>query len=138
MKELSDDAKRLLDAPNFAHLCTLMPDGSPKSEPVWVMREGDRMLITTDAKSLKAKNVAKDDRISISLVSYDNPYDQLLVRGRVAEVRPDDDLAVMDAMSQKYLNTDFPRRKWSQRVVFAIEAELVRAYTSPLVDPRTA
>ncbi|HME97687.1 MAG TPA: pyridoxamine 5'-phosphate oxidase family protein, partial [Methylomirabilota bacterium] len=37
---LSDDVKQLLDGPNFAHLATLMSDGSPQSAPVWVTREG--------------------------------------------------------------------------------------------------
>ena len=31
---LGDDAKRLLDAANFAHLATLESDGAPKVEPV--------------------------------------------------------------------------------------------------------
>jgi hypothetical protein len=34
---LSDEIKALLDAPNFAHLATLMPDGSPQSVPIWVV-----------------------------------------------------------------------------------------------------
>ena len=53
-KPLSDDIKRLIDAPNFASLATLMEDGSPKAEPVWVGREGDRIVIATDRKSLKS------------------------------------------------------------------------------------
>jgi hypothetical protein len=36
---LSDDIKSLVDGFNFAHLATLMPDGSPQSVPVWVGRE---------------------------------------------------------------------------------------------------
>ena len=43
---LSAEIKTLLDRPNFAHLATLMPDGSPQSAPVWVTREGDRILVT--------------------------------------------------------------------------------------------
>ncbi|MGO9519870.1 MAG: pyridoxamine 5'-phosphate oxidase family protein [Candidatus Korobacteraceae bacterium] len=31
---LSDEIKQLLDRANFAHLATLMPDGSPQSVPV--------------------------------------------------------------------------------------------------------
>ena len=31
---LSAEAKALIDRPNFAHLATLMPDGSPQSTPV--------------------------------------------------------------------------------------------------------
>ena len=33
---LSNEVRALLDGPNFAHLATLMPDGSPQSVPVWV------------------------------------------------------------------------------------------------------
>jgi hypothetical protein len=31
---LAPEIKQLLDRPNFAHLATLMPDGSPHSVPV--------------------------------------------------------------------------------------------------------
>src|SRR6266511_32723 len=41
---LSDEIKKLLDQPNFAHLATLLPDGSPQSAPVWVACEGGRVL----------------------------------------------------------------------------------------------
>jgi nitroimidazol reductase NimA-like FMN-containing flavoprotein (pyridoxamine 5'-phosphate oxidase superfamily) len=44
---LSNEIRALLEAPNFAHLATLMPDGSPQSVPIWVGREGDRILICT-------------------------------------------------------------------------------------------
>src|SRR5207249_7449422 len=36
---LSSEIKGLIDAPNFAHFATLMPDGSPQSVPVWIGRE---------------------------------------------------------------------------------------------------
>jgi len=38
---LSAEVKQLIDRPNFAHLATLMPDGSPQSVPVWIGREGE-------------------------------------------------------------------------------------------------
>ena len=37
---LSADIKKLIDGPNFAHLATIMADGSPQSAQVWVLREG--------------------------------------------------------------------------------------------------
>ncbi len=135
---LDDDARRLLDGANFAHLTTLQPGGQPKSDVVWIGRENERLLVATDAKSIKVRNVQADPRVSVSIVSYENPYDQLLIRGRVVEVRADDDLAVLDAMSHKYLGTAFPRRKWSSRVVLVIEPHLARAYRSSLQDPRTS
>jgi PPOX class probable F420-dependent enzyme len=134
---LSDDARRLLDGANFGHLSTLMPDGAPKVEPVWVGREGDRVLVTTDGRSIKARNVVGDARVALSITAFDDPYDQLLIRGRVVEVRADDDLEELDRFSQRYLGAPFARRRWSQRVVLVIEPSLARAYHSPLRDPRT-
>jgi PPOX class probable F420-dependent enzyme len=135
---LSDDACRLVDAPNFAHLATLMPDGAPKVEPVWVMREGDHLLVTTDANSIKARNADGDPRVALSITDFDDPYAQLLVRGRVVEVRDDLELEVLDAFSEQYLGGPFARRRWSQRVVLVIAPETVRYAHSPLRDPRTS
>ena len=132
MVHLDDDARRLLDGANYGHLATLMADGSPKVEPVWVGRDGDRVLVTTGAKSIKAVNAARDPRVALSVVAFDDPYDQLLVRGKVIETREDDDLAAMDAMSQKYLGSSFPRRRWSKRVVLVIAPSLARHYKSTL------
>jgi hypothetical protein len=38
---LPNEVKQLVDGPNFAHLATIMSDGSPHSAPVWIGREGD-------------------------------------------------------------------------------------------------
>jgi PPOX class probable F420-dependent enzyme len=129
---LDEDSRRLLDAPNFAYLSTLMPDGSPKVEPVWIGREGDRVFITTDRKSLKAINIGRDDRVALAVTNFNNPYEQLLIRGQVIETRDDNEMMGMDALSQKYLGKPFPRRKWSARVVYVIEPTLARYYKSPL------
>jgi PPOX class probable F420-dependent enzyme len=129
---LSDEAKRLVDAPNFAALTTLMEDGWPKTEPVWIGRDGDRIVICTDRKSIKSINIDRDPRVSLSITDFVNPYEQLLIRGRVVEAREDNDLAIMDVLSQKYLGAPFPRRKWSSRVAYFIEPTVARYYLSPL------
>ena len=63
---LSPEVKQLIDRPNFAHLATLMPDGSPQSVPVWIGREGDHLVICTGEGSLKAKNTRRDPRVALS------------------------------------------------------------------------
>jgi hypothetical protein len=62
---LSPDVRALLDEPNFAHLATLMPDGSPQSAPVWVGVEGDSVAVATGEGSLKATNTRRDPRVSL-------------------------------------------------------------------------
>lgn len=136
MGPLPEAGRRLLDSAPYAHLSTLMPDGSPKVEPVWIGRDGDLVLVATDAKSIKALNAANDDRVAVSVTALDDPYEQLLIRGRVVEVRGDDDLRVLDELAHRYIGTAFPRRRWSSRVVLAIAADVVRHYRSALRDPR--
>ena len=130
--KLCPDTRRLLDAPNFGHLATLMEDGSPKVEPVWVAREGDLVLITTDRHTIKGRNMERDERVALSVVSQGNPYEQALIRGRVVEVRDDNALEYLDRISQQYIGAPFPRRKWRTRAVYLVECSVARYYQSPL------
>jgi PPOX class probable F420-dependent enzyme len=129
---LSDDIKALVRGANFAHLATLMPDGSPQAAPVWVDLEGDRILVGTGEGSLKAKNTKRDARVALSLVAYDNPYVEAQLRGRVAERWTDADLKIMDRISRKYIRKEFPMRdNPDQRVVLVIEIERARFVKLP-------
>jgi len=119
--EISNDIRSLLDRPNFAHLATLMSDGSPQSVPVWIGREDDRVLICTGEGSLKARNTLRDPRVALSVVDFDNPYEEVQLRGRVVERRPDRDFHYMDVISKKYTGKPFPFRNPEGRVALVIE-----------------
>jgi PPOX class probable F420-dependent enzyme len=128
---LTQEVKALIDKPNFAHLGTLMSDGSPQIAPVWVGRDGDRILVATGEGSLKARNAKRDARVVLSLVDFTNPYEEIQIRGRGGERRPDGDLAIMDRISHKYTGAPFPRRDPAGRIVLVIEADRVRHQTLP-------
>lgn len=123
---LSENARKLIDRANFAHLATLMPDGSPQSVPVWIGREDDHLIVCTGEKSLKARNTRRDPRVALSIVDFDNPYEEVQIRGRVIERRPDPELKVMDSISHKYTGKPFPMRSPEGRVAFIIEVEKER------------
>ena len=123
---LSADVKQLIDRPNFAHLATLMADGSPQSVPVWIGREGERLIVCTGEGSLKAKNTRRDPRVAISLVDFHNPYEEVQIQGRVVERRSDSDFKWMDTISHKYTGKPFPFRSPEGRVALFIEPERVR------------
>ena len=123
---LSDEIRSLLDRPNFVHLATLMPDGSPQSVPVWVAREGDRILIATGEGSLKARNTRRDPRVALSVIDMADPYSEAQLRGRVVERRRDGDFAGMDPISHKYTGKPFPWRNPDGRVVLVIEVDKAR------------
>src|SRR5260370_16635658 len=95
---LSPEAKKLIDRPNFAHLATLMPDGTPQSTPVWLGREGEHLVICTSDGSLKARNTRRDPRLALSLVDFDNPYAEGQIRARSIDARPHPALHPLDPL----------------------------------------
>jgi hypothetical protein len=59
-------------------------------------------------------------------VDFDNPYEEIQLRGRVVERRPDPDLAIMDPVSQKYIGAPFPMRSHEGRVALVIAVDKAR------------
>ncbi len=80
---LDEDAVRLARGKNLATVVTLMPDGQPQALLTWVDTDGEHILVNTEPRRQRAKNVARDPRITVLIHSCDNPYDWAEVRGRV-------------------------------------------------------
>ena len=128
---LCGEVKQLVDRPNFAHLATIMSDGSPHSDPVWIGRENDLLLVCTEAGSLKGKNTLRDPRVSISMVDFVDPYSEVQIRGRVIERRPDPELSYYDAMSEKYTGKPWPYLNDKSPIVLFIEVTKARFSKQP-------
>lgn len=127
---LSPEIKNMIDRPNFAHLATLMPDGSPNVTPVWIGREGDRIVICMGENSLKGKNTKRDPRIAVSIIDFTNPYEEVQIRGRVIERRAEPELKTLDGYSHKYTGKPFPFRNPGQ-IALVIEVETARYMKLP-------
>jgi PPOX class probable F420-dependent enzyme len=128
---LSNDVKQLVDRANFAHIATILSDGSPHSAPVWIGREGELLLVCTEAGSVKGKNTLRDPRVSISIVDFVDPYTEVQIRGRVVERRPDPELRHYDVMSRKYVGKPWPYRDEKSPVVLIIEVIKARYSKQP-------
>jgi len=94
--------------------------------PVWVGREGDRLLVCTSEGSLKGRNTRRDPRVALSIVDFHDPYEEVQLRGRVVERRPDPALESMDPVSHKYIGKPFPMRSHAGRVALVIEVDKAR------------
>ena len=123
---LDPKVQALLARPNFAHLSTLMPDGSPNSTPVWIGVRDDRILIGSSEASLKVRNLRRDPRLSLSVVDFHDPYEEVQIRGRVVEFRDDSKFEITDEISRKYIGKEFPWRDPAGRVALIIEVEKAR------------
>jgi PPOX class probable F420-dependent enzyme len=118
----------LFEKPNFGHLATLMPDGSPQVTPVWVDIEGDTILFNTAEGRVKTRNLDRDGRVAISVADQQNPYRYIQVRGRVVSRTHEGADAHIDRLAKKYLGQDrYPfRQPGEQRVIFRIQPEHVQ------------
>ena len=126
---LSDEVRSVLDGRNFAHVATVLPSGAPHSVPVWILREGDRVCFFTQPGSRKARNLAADPRVALSVVGHDNPYRMASVRGRHVETREGDAaLETIDRLSDKYTGAPFPLRSG---LVYVVEPERVNFLELP-------
>ena len=103
-----DEATRdLFDGRNFATVATVNPDGGPQTSVVWILREGDTVAFSTTAGRRKARNLARDPRISVSVFDTTNPYHSVEIRG-TAELVEDTGRSLPKALSRKYLGEDPP------------------------------
>ena len=124
---LSENVKKLFLEPNFAHLATIMPDGSPQVTPVWVEMEGDRIVVNTAEGRIKPRNVRRDPRVAISIFRQENPYQAAYIRGRVVELRHEGADESIERLAKKYIGQDrYPwRQPGEQRLMLVIEPERV-------------
>jgi PPOX class probable F420-dependent enzyme len=130
---LPDDVRELLAGTNYAHVATMLPDGSPHSVAVWIDLHDGRPFFFTQEASRKARNLARDPRVAISITDRRNPYRSAWVRGEVAETRTGDAaLELIDQMARKYTGEPFPMRSG---VVFIVEPALSRHFQLPFEAP---
>lgn len=119
---LEPDVRRVLDGTSIAHLATVFPDGSPHTVPVWVGTNGDRIVFLTGPGTRKARNLRRDPRMALSIAPVDNPFEPVVVRGRVVDwLEGDAAWEVIDRLSTKY--TGAPYARGQERVVAVVEAE---------------
>ena len=134
MPGIPEDVRPLLEGRNFAHVATVLPDGSPHSVAIWIGTEGDRVVFFTQAGSRKARNLARDPRVALSLVDRENPYRTARLRGRVVETRTGEAaLPVIDAISVRYTGQPFPMRSGT---VFVADVERAALMELPFSDPQ--
>ncbi|HEX4815809.1 MAG TPA: pyridoxamine 5'-phosphate oxidase family protein, partial [Nonomuraea sp.] len=82
---LDPAVRRVLDGTSIAHLATVLPDGSPHTTPVYVGTQGERIVFFTGPSMRKARNLRRDPRLALSIAPVDNPFEPVVVRGRVVE-----------------------------------------------------
>lgn len=124
---MDEKAIQLFQDKNLVFIATLMKDGSPQLSPVWADYEDGCVLVNTAEGRIKHKNVLRDPRVAVSVVSKDNPLDMTTIRGIVEEIIPDYDYKHADKLTQQYLGKEhYPfKRDDEKRITLKIKPQRV-------------
>jgi PPOX class probable F420-dependent enzyme len=124
---LSERDRRIIDAPNFASVATLMPDGSPQVSTIWIDRDGDDVLVNTAEGRVKTDNLRRDGRVAISVFDQQDHDEQVIVRGTVVDMTTEGADEHIDFLAKKYLGADsYPfRDPDEQRVIVRVRPDHV-------------
>jgi PPOX class probable F420-dependent enzyme len=129
MSHITEPVIQVLNGKNCAYLSTIMKDGSPQVTPTWIDidKDGNSILINTAEGRIKHKNVSRDPRVAISISDQNNPYNMVLIRGRVIEQIKDGADEHTDRLAKKYLGMDkYPYRTPNEkRVILKIKPERI-------------
>jgi PPOX class probable F420-dependent enzyme len=119
---LDPDVRRVLDGTSLGHLATVLPDGSPHTTPVFVGTHDDQLIFFTGPRSRKARNLRRDPRVALSLAPADNPFQPVIIRGRVTEwLEGDTAWEIIDQIATKYTGQPYTRDQ--ERIVAVVEPD---------------
>jgi len=124
---LEEKTIKLFHHKNIVFIATLMNDGAPQLSPVWANYDSGYILVNTAEGRIKHKNILRDPRVAISVVSNDNPLDMTAIRGTVEEIIPAYDYIHADKLTQQYIGQKhYPfKRNNEKRIILKIKPERV-------------
>ncbi len=120
---MDDKVIELFSGRNLVYIATIMKDGAPQVSPVWANYDGGYILVNTAEGRIKHKNILRDPRVAVSVVSRDNPLDMTTIRGIVDELIPDYGYEHADTLTRQYMGRDhYPfRRDDEKRIILKIK-----------------
>lgn len=102
----------LFEKKAYAHIATVMRDGTPHVSPVWLDFDGTYVLINSAKGRVKDRNMRRNPHVALSIQDPDQPYRYLSIRGEVVEITEKSADDHIDALAKKYLGVDkYPKRQ---------------------------
>ncbi len=115
--------EKILSKKGFAHLATIMADGTPQSTPVWFDVKDELIQVNTAIDRLKDRNMRTRSDVALSIQDPDNPYSYVAIRGKVEERTTEGADDHIDTLAKKYLGMEtYPYRTSEEtRVIYRIK-----------------
>lgn len=110
MARAMEDAERrdfLLGRPRTAMLATVRRDGRPHLAPIWFVLDGDDVVFTTGADTVKGRAIRRNPHVSIGVDDPEPPFAFVRIDGE-AEVSEDldDMLRWATVIGGRYMGAD--------------------------------
>jgi PPOX class probable F420-dependent enzyme len=108
-REMTPDEVRsfLSHGTRTAKVATVMKDGQPHVMPVWFVLDGEQIVFTTGANSVKGRNLRRDPRVALLVDDESPPYAFIHGRGRVTIHEDLDELLrFATAIGARYMGED--------------------------------
>jgi PPOX class probable F420-dependent enzyme len=127
---IPEDFRDLFTKRAFAHLATVMPDGSPQVTPVWCDHDGAHIRVNTAKGRIKDRNMRQNSKVAMTIADPENPYRYLAVRGEVEEMTEQGADTHIDLLAKKYLGQEtYPYRQPGEvRVLCKIRPQRVSTF----------
>ncbi len=81
MGALTDELREFLDGHRVGVLATQSQDGMPRQSVVYYVRDGDRLLVSTESKRLKARDVQRTGWASLCVLGHEQPHPSAVFSG---------------------------------------------------------
>jgi PPOX class probable F420-dependent enzyme len=112
----------------FGHLVTYNRDGSAQVTLVWLDTDGKDVLINTETRRQKARNLRRDSRAIVSLQDPADPMASIVITGTASSISEEGARDHIDKLAQRYVGTKYD---WSRpgdvRVLIRITPDQVRS-----------
>jgi hypothetical protein len=102
-----DEYTDILESTAYGHFATVAEDGRPEVNPVWILWDGEHVLVSVRAATKKYRNLRRDPRVAISFLDPEQPNRYLEIRGEVIAFERYDDLSFVNLLSRKYTGEDY-------------------------------
>lgn len=104
------DFLHLLEDPNFGHLATVRPDGSPQVNPMWFLYDAETNTVrfTHTNKRAKFRNLQQNPGMALEVIDPDDAMRFVELRGRLIEVIPDPEGSFYPVLGARYGNPNTP------------------------------
>ncbi len=112
----------------FAHLGTVMSNGTPQVTPVWFSYDGKQILLNSAKGRVKDKNMRARPHVALSILDPDNAYRYIQIIGEITEFTEQGADAHIDSLAKKYLGQDtYPFRQPGEvRVIYKVTPSKVQ------------